>query len=573
MAEQEEKGPLEKPIDWLSGWKASFGRIRQRFGLPAAILLALAVTCGLVWWNWDDIARRPGVEWGIAHLRQHTVPAAAAGRLTIAVARLEDDKDREQEKLLLDGMSHDLEGVDTLAVDRLVEWPDSGTEQARRKEAEARARGLLKQSGADVLIWGSVISLGGKSALRLYWTPSREISGAKESEKYLPQTETVVLPDAFWTDLKQILGLLTQTRLAAITIGQEGHFTSDQLAPLIEQVRALAESKNGVWNPETLAGVRFSLAAALYAQGEQSARNGPLEESVELLHKVLDQWSRERDPRDWAMAENNLGIALWTLSTRGGGAAQLEESAAAFRESLKELTRESAPRQWAMAQNNLGFVLWTLSTQGGGAAPLVESIAAYREALREFTRESDPRQWAIAQTNLGAALKTLGDHESGEARLNEAVITYHEALKELTRERDPRQWATAQTGLGAALKTLGDRESGETRLNEAVTAYRNALQEYTRERAPLDWAQVQLNLTSIYMDLFAKSRDPQHLSDALQAVDGVLEEYRKAKTASEIETVESVRAQILAVEALLHPAADQPGPAPAQTITVAPAPK
>jgi hypothetical protein len=60
MGEQEEKGPLEKPIDWLSSWKASFERIRQRFGMPVAVLLALSVVGGLVWWNWDDIAKRPG---------------------------------------------------------------------------------------------------------------------------------------------------------------------------------------------------------------------------------------------------------------------------------------------------------------------------------------------------------------------------------------------------------------------------------------------------------------------------------------------------------------------------------
>src|ERR1700730_18981609 len=104
MAEQEEKGPLEKPIDWLSGWKASFERIRQ-----------------------------------------------------------------------------------------------------------------LRQTGADVLLWGSVISLSGKSAsaMRLFWTPTRDVSGAKSTGKY--QTETIELPPVFWGDLKQILGLLVQSRIATLT--------------------------------------------------------------------------------------------------------------------------------------------------------------------------------------------------------------------------------------------------------------------------------------------------------------------------------------------------------------------
>jgi hypothetical protein len=78
--------------------------------------------------------------------------------------------------------------VETVAVPRTVD-PDS----LDKKKAEEEAQGLLKKTGADVLIWGGVISLSGKSAMRLYWTPSREVSGAKASEKYLPQIETLAL--------------------------------------------------------------------------------------------------------------------------------------------------------------------------------------------------------------------------------------------------------------------------------------------------------------------------------------------------------------------------------------------
>src|SRR5262245_3900864 len=122
-----------------------------------------------VWSNWKEFKDRPGVA-RVVELWEGPISPAPAGRLTVVVAHLEDDKDREQEKLLLDGL-RDFEGVETLTVDRMVEWPASGTEQAKRKKAEEEARDLLKQTSADVLIWGSVISLGGKSAMRLYWTP------------------------------------------------------------------------------------------------------------------------------------------------------------------------------------------------------------------------------------------------------------------------------------------------------------------------------------------------------------------------------------------------------------------
>jgi hypothetical protein len=270
MAEPDEKGPLEKAIEWFSGWKTSFERMRQRFGMPIAVLLALSVGGGLVLWNWDDIAKRPGVESILARFKQRALPTAPAGRLAIAIAHLERDKDQEHETLLLDELRQ-FEGVEAVSVDRTVD-----PEQPDKKIAQEEARGLLRQTGADVLVWGSVISLSGKSAMRLYWTPARDMPGAKSTEKYLPQIESLALPELFWNDLKQVLGLLTQTRLAEITFGQPGHYVADRLAPLIAQVRALVQSKEGVWNSETLAGVRFSLAMSLQLDGEQSGNNESL---------------------------------------------------------------------------------------------------------------------------------------------------------------------------------------------------------------------------------------------------------------------------------------------------------
>jgi hypothetical protein len=169
-----------------------------------------SVAGGLAWWNWDEIAKRPGVASILARFNQRAIPTASAGRLTMAVAHLDNDKDREHEKLLLDELRQ-FEGVEVVSVDRIVD-----PEQPDKKKAEEEARGLLGQTGTDVLVWGSVISLSGKSAMRLYWTPARDTPGAKSTGKYQPQTETIALPAEFWNDLKQILGLLVQSRIAVV---------------------------------------------------------------------------------------------------------------------------------------------------------------------------------------------------------------------------------------------------------------------------------------------------------------------------------------------------------------------
>jgi hypothetical protein len=172
MAEPE-KNVLQQLFDGISSWKGSFEDLRQRIGgLGAVVVLlitAVVAASFYIWSNWKDIKERPGIEGVIKRFKRRTIDIAPAGVLTIAVAHLQDDEGQKQEKLLLDELKH-FDGVETLTVDRIVEWPASGTEQAKKKKAEEEARSLLKQTRADVLIWGSVITLGGKSAMRLYWT-------------------------------------------------------------------------------------------------------------------------------------------------------------------------------------------------------------------------------------------------------------------------------------------------------------------------------------------------------------------------------------------------------------------
>lgn len=133
--------------------------------------------------------------------------------------------------------------------------------------------------------------------MRLSWTPARDVAGAKSTGMYPPQTETLRLPSEFWNDLNQISGLLTRSRIAALAFDQPGRYVADSLAPLIAQVGSLVQSREGVWNPVTLAGLRGSLADALTSDGEQSGKSEPLAETVEPYRKVLNEYTRARVAR------------------------------------------------------------------------------------------------------------------------------------------------------------------------------------------------------------------------------------------------------------------------------------
>jgi hypothetical protein len=144
MAEVE-KNFLQQLIDWVFGWKASFDQLRERVGwLGAAVFVVLAAAVAAlfyIWSNWKDIKDRPGVPWILARFKRRALPAAPAGHLTIAVAHLVRDKDREHENLLLDELRQ-FEGVETVPVPWTMD-PD----EPDKKKTEKKARGLLGQYG------------------------------------------------------------------------------------------------------------------------------------------------------------------------------------------------------------------------------------------------------------------------------------------------------------------------------------------------------------------------------------------------------------------------------------------
>src|SRR5262249_40285728 len=49
-----------------------------------------------------------------------------------------------------------------------------------------------------------------------------------------------------------------------------------------------------------------------------------LEEAVDASRAALTEWTRERQPLEWATTQNNLGTALETLGERESGTARLD---------------------------------------------------------------------------------------------------------------------------------------------------------------------------------------------------------------------------------------------------------
>jgi tetratricopeptide (TPR) repeat protein len=546
---------IEKVVrSWIWAW------LVNKLGIKYSIVLLIV---GFVLWRtWPYIPALSNV------ISEHLpLPKADPSVFTVAIVPLDNDDGQIEHDIV-----EDLKEIEEIKVQPFNRPPISDQDVHAGNEL---ARKYLKQSNAQVIIWGTVL-VGDKKVPKLYWT-AKGAKPTKESGHY-PFQDDGSLPLAFKNDLNDLLGLLVVTQGTAF-YGQQGHFVADRLVPFVERVERLLEgdSRNG-WSVEDVAKIRFILANAQTTLGEQNGQDHPLLDAIENYQLVLQQetrasvplewaatennlglaleglgelevgtdhlrqavtayqcalleYTRERDPLEWAEIENNRGVALRALGEREAGSDDLQEAAVACHLALLERTRERVPFEWAMTQNNLGAVFTDLGERESNSDDLLQAIYAYQRALLEYTRQRDPLEWAATENNLGFALGELGklklderqkvastiNDSSGIDDLRQAVIAYQSALLEYTRVRVPLEWAATENNLSVALRVLGEHEPGITDLQQAAAACRLALLERTRTRAPLEWAVTESNFGSALRDLGERDKDSKQLCDALVA--------------------------------------------------------
>jgi tetratricopeptide (TPR) repeat protein len=408
-----------------------------------------------------------------------SLPTPDPKRFSIALVHLEKDENGELEKFIVDALGG-FEGVEVLRFDRPILLEGIQPEDRERTGRE-RALKLLTESGADVLVWGSKLELNGKIAARLYWTTSA--ASRRPKSPYVPDNNNFKLPEIFWSDLVDVLRLLVVIQGAEF-FALKGHFLADRLGPFVDKVRSLAnadKTQEG-WTAETRTDLNFIFALGVASLGQQTGKSEYLEEAIAAFCAVLQKWTRDQVPLDWAMTQGNLGIAHKLLGEldlrtvgqkRGAGKQHLHKAIDAFHAALEEHTRDRAPQEWARTQNNLGNALTRLGEIEKRPGPLKEAIRVFDAARDEWSRVRSPLRWATVQHNLGVALAKLGEI-AGMSHLQKAIDAFRDALQERTSDLVPRDWAMTQLNLGNALHVLGKRKKNITLLCEALERHIDA---------------------------------------------------------------------------------------------------
>jgi len=95
---------------------------------------------------------------------EKALPTADSNRYSIAIAHFENDDKQQHERRIVDTL-RDFKGVQPLQFDRTISLAPGNPEEAEQA-GHTTAREYLNESGAQVLIWGTVFTLNGNSAPR-----------------------------------------------------------------------------------------------------------------------------------------------------------------------------------------------------------------------------------------------------------------------------------------------------------------------------------------------------------------------------------------------------------------------
>ncbi len=537
------------------------------------------------------------------YYRVAPIGRAEAGRFTVVVAQLDNDADDKMEKLILADLQ-DIRWIRLLQIHRALSLNDTDRQKSIL-DGHATALKFLKESGAQILVWGTVLDDGNRKIPELFISSAPDpASGLKHGRYQLD--EVLNLPPIFWQQLASVLDLVIASESLRFLANQNPH-VGDALKPFITKVeQLLADTQEDPrWNGKTRIDVENALAQALWAEADVSNTTGPLAEAVDIFERIVKTCDPQKDWKQLAAAEQTLGIARLALArreTRFGVLAPTAEQQALFKRAIDDLNgstsilmrhgelaapealldlgnfvsaaaglgaqqkawggvdaavsayRESAVMSPQERNKNgtrylfFGLVNWAviIAANQGNVKNLHDLVAWYRELLLTWTMEKYPSLSIMATGALVDALLLSAPLESGQeagASLSEAV----EKSRKVIRDRQILGETPTQldwTRVAEALSAIGARDpgpGGTDRLREAIRIYRNTLYPYVPVRASADWFRVQWLMAWSLQSLAERQRSPAMLCDAFTR--SIAAEKGLAATGASFEQIVGARNQ------------------------------
>lgn len=371
------------------------------------------------------------------------IPKALPGRYTVAVAHLNNDPDGKYEALILEDLQT-IKWVDTLQVNRTIPLePNRFHESPTGRFDIAKVHQYLKDSGAQILVWGSVLRSDQSSVPDLLLSPS-DASDVREGRFRL--REDLNLPDLFWSELADLLYVEVATQFIN-SLHHEIEAENIIKLAVTRLQRLLNDSQQQPgWSEKTRANFRYLIAQMFGMLGFTTGKAEYYTEDIVICNTLLEVYQhrpndldridylQEKADAETRLAETDQGDAAVDMLSRA--IVGLRLALESIDSATKAAAKESPPP--------VGF-------------DIDGFIASGRASILE---------------KLGRALESLGKLTSDVSKVRDAAIDYRNALKDCIRGKDAVLFAITMAEFGRALAQLGEKEGRTDYLVSAAGAFR-----------------------------------------------------------------------------------------------------
>jgi len=375
---------------------------------------------------------------GVARVRQPV----------LAVAGFPDRGGDEQRSRVLEAVGG-VPGIRVHKLDRSVPYSPELDPYTALSGAIGAGRPMLREVGADLLLWGGPDASGRLVELRFLtpWT-SMEV----ERIGMMSPQNALFVPvdfDASWHVLVQ-----------AVTMAAMEPRSDAQGKALVETLPPLAEAAGALLSelPYGLSGLETAQIVACYGNvlamvGAWANEAAWLEHAAAAYEEAIRHLPRDADA-EWGVLHRSLGLVWQALVERNHPTIGPRQAADAFKAALESFHRDLYPYDWAGLKSRLGMLAYRIHMAEGDPASLRESINSFQAALQVFSSTETPDRWGEVMHDLAQVLQVYGGQERKVEVLNRAVEAANAALQVRSLDRVPLLWAATQNTMGSALFLL-----------------------------------------------------------------------------------------------------------------------
>lgn len=334
----------------------------------------------------------------------------------------------------------------------------SGTLHDQFDGVVQEGRKLLKNEGADLLLWGQVES--DLKAVRFYFLSCVE----GDANLGVPgRAENLLVP------LEPEQGTLDVLYAAIFAACAPSHPTQAMKIGehLLNAVDPLTKLPAGLSTRKTTQPVKVStmgMCAIVLANIAYRAKEvGWFDPALKAFQSWEGLVEKDKTPQDWAWVSNHYGWLYEELAgheTKDSAKAveHIEKAISHFEGVCTVFTPQRFPLEWAAVQIRIAGTCARIGRDLNDADYLKKAARYYKRSMDVYTQQAYPLNWADAMSRMAKNLMLHGQVIKGAQSLEQAGVAFQAVLKVYSREKYPALWASTQNNLGATLFALAKRD-------------------------------------------------------------------------------------------------------------------